>query len=152
MQKLWQMSGTMAFWLSYPALLLYLRFGWRTRIVVMVDDEVLLVKGWLGSGQWQLPGGGVHSRELPAVAACRELKEEVGVTVTPDTLKLLYQDEVRQTGLRYKYYCYALKLKHKPAVRRRGFEITNIAWLPLTSVAKKDLTPETYRALQTWIR
>lgn len=35
---------------------------------------------------WSLPGGGVHHRETPEHAASRELREETGIRIDPDTL------------------------------------------------------------------
>lgn len=152
MKKAWYKLGNVTFWLSYPALLVYLRLNWRTRVVLMVGDEVLLVKGWLGSGQWQLPGGGVHYREDPAQAACREVYEETGVKLTPEEIKLLYKQQASQFGLRYKYYCYLIQLRQKPALKRRGFEIIDLAWLPLKMVTPHNATQETYKAVQAWLQ
>ena len=58
--------------------------------LVITDGHcrVLLVKPRY-QRTWTLPGGGVHKRERPEVAAARELWEEVGVGIDPDTLTLL---------------------------------------------------------------
>ncbi|SIS11947.1 NUDIX domain-containing protein [Natronorubrum thiooxidans] len=42
-----------------------------------------------GIGEWTLPGGHMEAGEEPAVAAVRELEEETGVAVDPDTLEIL---------------------------------------------------------------
>lgn len=41
-------------------------------------------------GLWEFVGGGVHAGETTAQAAVREVKEEVGITLTPDELSLLH--------------------------------------------------------------
>lgn len=152
MRKLWQKIGTLAFWLSYPLLFVYLRIGWRTRLIVVAEDEILLVKGWLGSGQWQLPGGGLHYQEEPAKGACRELKEETGIISEPTALKLLFKQRAKQTGLRYKYYCYQLTINPKPELRKQALEITDMTWMPIKSISKTNVTQETYQAVQAWLR
>jgi len=153
MKKLWQKIGNLAFWLSYPLLQVYLRIGWRTRVLVIHEEHLLVVKGWLGNGrQWQLPGGGVHHGEPHAEAACREVFEETGVKAKPNDLKLLYQDRSRQHGLSVRYSCYALIMQTRAAVQKQAIEITEIAWLPLLEITKANATKETYQAVQTWLQ
>lgn len=52
------------------------------------DGRILLVKARYLE-QWTLPGGGVHKRETPEDAAVRELREETGIRVAPDELRLV---------------------------------------------------------------
>ena len=62
----------------------------RTRVIVMLNDrEILMVKNWLGSQKWTLPGGGMKRGESPEAAAARELLEETGLTVNHDQLDFL---------------------------------------------------------------
>lgn len=69
-----------------------LRFAWwRLRkphvygakvIVLNADGDVLLIRhSYIRSHQWMLPGGGIGRGETPAVAAAREVAEEVGLSV-----------------------------------------------------------------------
>lgn len=152
MKSLWQRSGTLAFWLGYPLLWVYLRFSTRTRVLVHVDDDILVVQGWLGKGQWQLPGGGVHRGEPSLEAALRELKEETGLTMESDQLKLFYQGQHSQYGLRFKYDCYEARLKAKPAIKKQLLEITDIAWQPAKKLSKTTATQDTYQAVQVWLK
>ncbi|MEO5627441.1 MAG: NUDIX hydrolase [Candidatus Saccharimonadales bacterium] len=152
MSRVWRKTGNIAFWLSYPLLQVYLRIGWRTRVVVVVGTDILLVKGWLGSNQWQLPGGGAHRGEPHVEAACRELKEETGITVTPKALKLLYQDRSSHKGLSFRYRCYGLRLDTRPIVKKKAFEIVETAWLPLQMVTKENATQETCQATRAWLK
>jgi len=52
----------------------------RSRVVVKnKQGEVLLVKSWVGTQAWELPGGAPRRGETPSETAQRELKEEVGI-------------------------------------------------------------------------
>lgn len=44
---------------------------------------------------WESPGGGVLAGEDSLTAALREIREEIGLTLTPTQLTLLYQDKRR---------------------------------------------------------
>ena len=64
--------------------------GWRTRGVrVMVFDpagRVLLIRhGYGDRAAWMMPGGGLGRRETPVAGAAREVREEVGCTLTDVT-------------------------------------------------------------------
>jgi len=63
-----------------------------TAAAAVVDgDAVLLVERAVppGVGEWTIPGGHLEADEQPAVAAARELQEETGVRVDPETLELV---------------------------------------------------------------
>lgn len=62
-------------------------------VVVMRGHEVLLLRrartGWK-DGQWSLPAGGHDGGETLAQAAARELREETGLLVHADDLRLIH--------------------------------------------------------------
>lgn len=152
MKRLWHKTGNLAFWLSYPLLKVYLRLGWRTRVLIIVDNHVLLVKGWLGNDSWQLPGGGAHRGESHEIAACREVREETGITLKSEQLRLLYQDRYQYRGISFRYKCFWLELPKKPVVKKQALEIIDYAWVPLLEVAQLNTSIDTQRAVQTWLQ
>lgn len=77
--------------ITQPAVLLLLHRSRRSRVIVRYGDKVLLVRSRLGKQHWALPGGGIHRREAPEDGAAREVKEEVGISISPKKLKLLHQ-------------------------------------------------------------
>ncbi len=147
---MWRLIGKIGFWLSYPLLWVYLRIGWRTRVLVIVDDEILLLRGWLGMGHWQLPGGGVHRGEPPVQAAQRELREETGIAVKSDQLQPLYSGRSSSYGLSFRFHAYLVELPAKPAVKRQAIEISEFQWINPAHVTKLSATPDTSDCLDTW--
>ena len=54
------------------------------------DGHILLAQrpeGKSMAGLWEFPGGKVESQETPEAALCRELLEELQITVDPNTLE-----------------------------------------------------------------
>lgn len=130
MTSFWHAAGRVTFWLSWPLLYLYLLRTERTRVVVIYQDYVLLVRGWLGDGRWGLPGGGLHHGEDPVEGTLRELKEETGIEVNATDLQKLYSRSTKTNhGLRYFAHVYGLQLKSKPELSKQRFELTHIEWV-----------------------
>ncbi|MEO8784767.1 MAG: NUDIX hydrolase [Candidatus Saccharimonadales bacterium] len=149
-KKVWPQLGKLTFWLGWPALWVYLRIGWRTRILVVADGKLLLVKSWLGTSQWGLPGGGLHAKEEPVAGALRELKEETSLKLNPDQLKFLYKGKAHHHGLGFRYWCYVVELPKPLPIRKQQLEITNVAWRPIANLAEDSVTGETWAALAAW--
>ena len=115
--------------LLYPLLWLY----WRVfrpevlgvRCLVECEGRVLLIRNPYGPMKWELPGGGVKRGERPEEAASREVREEVGVSLT----------ELRELG-RYtgtEYYekdtvvCFYARAE-SAALRPRRAEVYDEGW------------------------
>ncbi len=47
-----------------------------------------MVRHTYGDRQWYFPGGGVHRHESAADAAIREIREELGIALRPEDLRL----------------------------------------------------------------
>jgi ADP-ribose pyrophosphatase YjhB (NUDIX family) len=150
MNQLWSAMGKTVFWLGWPFLLIYLSFGHRTRIVVEANGKILVVKSWLGNGEWGLPGGGLHKGETARLGAVRELYEETGVWLKPEQLTELYKAVANQRGLRFRYTCYGVKLPKSALLQKQVMGITDVAWLAPEQITKKSSTVDTVKALQSW--
>lgn len=135
MRKLVTLIGRVAFWILWPALYVYMRGSRRTRVLVMHDDEVLVIKHWLGRDFWQLPGGGLHKKEAVLVGAARELLEETGIVAAYADLQYLGAEHAKVAGipLVQEYVC--LTVTVKPQVTMQKIEIRTYAWLHKTDHA-----------------
>lgn len=122
----------------------------RTRVLVVCDDEVLVVKGWMGSGRWGLPGGGLHRGEDPAEGALRELREETGIEVNATQLQSLYSKRnISEHGFRYSVHAYVLELKKKPKLTKQRLEITHLAWIRWQELHEDPKTDKTIKHMLT---
>jgi 8-oxo-dGTP pyrophosphatase MutT (NUDIX family) len=150
MQITWKKLGILSYWLSWPGLYLYLRFSRRTRVVIVYKDKVLLVKGWLGSGKWILPGGGLHKKEQPAAGAAREVREETGIDISAEDLEYFGDAVYKNHGFRFRYYRFFVELSKTAALKPQKGEITEIAWVKMDTLSVKNTDVEALRCIDAW--
>lgn len=129
MRRLWVLIGRVFHWLSRPFLMFYLRGSRRTRVILSCGDEILMVKGWYGSGRWSLPGGGLHKNEDPAIGASRELLEETGIVMDPRQLEFLTQIDRKTNAVTYKIEAYFVNIDQKPSTKKQKIEIVDLKWV-----------------------
>lgn len=150
----WELLGRALYWLTLPLIVVYARFSKpRTRVLLLHDGKVLVVKNWLGSGGWSLPGGGMHADELPNNAAIREVNEELGVVLrASDLIELGGHVSKESKLLRSKYFLFAAKLEQEPKISLQKLEIMDSAWVGLAEVktASGRFSATVRDSLTTW--
>jgi len=134
-------------WIS-PLIMKFLRLygrlskAVRPRIMVInAQHEVLLVKSWVGPQKWELPGGAAQKQETVEEAAVRELKEELGLTVSTKKLRHV----VTLYGA-YETPFFLVRLTPQ-VIRPRRLEITAWKWYPLSDLPE-ECTQQTVIALK----
>lgn len=138
------------FWCTWPALWVYLYGSKRTRLLIVVDGEFLVLRGWLGAGNWNLPGGGLHKGENPLAGLLREVQEETGLKFAIQDVKPLLKGQYHEYGFRFSYDCYALELPNKPEIKMQRGEIIDYAWQPIENPSLR-LTQDARQALAQWL-
>ncbi len=139
--------GKIIFWVTWPGLWFILRWSYRTRVLITAGDKVLVVRPWLGSGQWTLPGGGVHRGEDVVVAAIREVEEETGLKLRTKQLSLTSERTFRANGLRFRYQECVVVLKSPEDVRPQPGEVEAIEWVDKTSLNRSNAAYDVLAAL-----
>lgn len=138
LKSVWRVCGQITYWVILPGIWLCLRFGKRTRVLIESEKEVLVVKPWLGNGKWCLPGGGIHRSERAVDALVREVIEETGVVLHPDSLGGAIERIYRDNILYFQYYEFHVTLPKRPKVDTRGLEITEAAWVKGKSLNRRN--------------
>lgn len=124
----------------YPILGIFLHNSRRTRVLLLHDNKVLLVRSYADNQKWSLPGGGIHKNEKPIKAATRELLEETGVVISEDSLKCIGENRlpVDRIWPRYAVIFYIAHLSRRPKIKiTRPFEIIEAQWFSLDELPKK---------------
>lgn len=146
-QAVWRMCGCVGFWFMWPLIYVFIGRSQRARVCIRCGDEVLLVRPWLSSGAWQLPGGGLMRAESALDAAVREVREETGITLSKSQLKQSKEPiPVREVGIPFRAHIFQVILSKKPRVKKAPIEIADIAWISLDQLDGMKVSPSTKQA------
>lgn len=147
-RSLWVKLGRAVYWATWPGIWLVIQLSPpRTRLALIHKGKVLLVKDWLGNGEWTLPGGGLKRHEPVEVGAARELLEETSILVDSKTLKNIGSFRVKTNGIPVRIAGFWKEAKQVPKVTARKGELIGFMWadkqqlqkLPLNTTARAVL-------------
>lgn len=138
--------GRVAFWAGWPVFWALMRGTDRARAVIIANDSVLLIRDTLGDGSWTLPGGGMQGRESAALAACREVYEELGIVLSADAFTELATESTGYRGIVYTAHFVTAQLDALPKPIP-GLEVLDLRWVPLTEVPQYHVDLTAARAL-----
>jgi 8-oxo-dGTP pyrophosphatase MutT (NUDIX family) len=153
-QKLVQKLGTLLFWITWPALWLYIRGTVRTRVLFIHKKKILVVHNFLGDGKWSIPGGGVHSGETAEAGARREFNEELGLQASRMIFKPLATEQ--HEGDRFVYLCHYFVAELRPKrvpfasvqIKKQRLEILDYEWMDYKKLNKTNASPDVLRAIR----
>jgi 8-oxo-dGTP pyrophosphatase MutT (NUDIX family) len=155
-QLLWRFWGNVCFWIGWPGIYFFVVTSRpRARVLIVYNEQVLVVKSWLGSGSWTLPGGGIALGEPPLAAAVREVNEELGIILDPAILTDLGPQRSRQAGgLPTKHHLFVVELSSLPKLVIADHEIMQHAWLDVAKLhrPKYGVTASVRDAIAAWSR
>lgn len=121
----------------------------RTRILVVSGNKILLLSGWMSTGKWSLPGGGIHHNERAETAALRELSEEVGIIAKKSQLVSL--GSFRQTsGHHFPFHGFLLTLPDEPKLRLQRFEVASVKWSTVKDIHKLSCEQHVELLVTAW--
>lgn len=145
---IWKVIGRLGFWLAWPIFKLKLRTTTRTRVIIQHHNQILVVKNWLGSGKWGLPGGGVKINEDSLTSALREVKEEVGFTLKRKDCNKLGNFEYESNGLTFVYSLYKVRINKVTDIKRQKLEITEAQWIDTELLSAENSASDVLQALK----
>jgi len=149
-RKAWRYVGVVLFWFFWPLLIIYLGRSERTRLLIVCGDEVLLVRPWLGTDHWALPGGGLHADESPLQGVIREVQEETSIHLQPSDIQPLFSAPYKFRGFRYFGHYFVAVLPKKPPLKKQRFEVAEASWINYKKLTPKNAHPDTLTTVAAW--
>lgn len=103
-------------------------------MILKYDDEVLMAQHSYGHRLWTFPGGGVNSKEDFEAAACREMKEELGIEIK--NLKSIGSYFTNYEYKKVTVECFVVEVDTK-RVSTDNFEIAQVEWFKVNELPIK---------------
>jgi 8-oxo-dGTP pyrophosphatase MutT (NUDIX family) len=147
MGTIWRGLGVISYWCGWPLLWIYLRGSVRTRVIIRYQGQILVVRTWLGNGEYNLPGGGLHAGEHADAGARREINEELHLQNVKLVLKPLGIEAHTGKGFSYMCHYFVADCTYMPDVKMQFPEIVDYAWVDPGELTTKNANPDTLRAL-----
>lgn len=127
--------GRQAFKINLPIIRRILNGSIRVKVLILSPDskQVLLVKNLLSQQKWTLPGGGVKREETAIQAARREIKEELGLNIDIEGLKVIDEFDYKETetGAQWRAVILSCSLDSQQPVRLNRGELIKYSWFEL---------------------
>ena len=109
--------------------------------VVTYQDLFLLVEE-IENGRKVLnqPAGHIEANESLVAAATRELKEETGLSLSPDYLSGIYYFQRKDLDLHFLRFCFVFNIEgtSAPVCKPEDEEIINCHWLTLEEIKQNE--------------
>lgn len=105
-------------------------------VLVHWDGKLLLVTNSYRKGHG-FPGGMLKWREDPREGACRELKEEVGLTISQDQLHPLGRFVRKEWGAEIQMHAFSLDVDEEPGVEIDHREIVAAEFHPIDEATRR---------------
>jgi 8-oxo-dGTP pyrophosphatase MutT (NUDIX family) len=152
MNRLRRAFGNLIFVITWVPVHFYLKNTLRTRVIVYHGSKLLVVRNWVGSQKLSLLGGGVHAGETSHDGAIREIKEEAGLDIATDKLKLLKPEYiVSEFGTKYRCQAYSIEVLSDTELIKQNREIMEIRWIDYRDLlANYKLSKNTKELIATW--
>lgn len=135
-------TGQLVYKIIFPLRRIYRSNKTRAYGVVEYEGKILLVKNWLGAGNWSLPGGGAKKGESTEDTLKRELQEEAGLNIDVSMVKILLKGVHNREFGKKKYVIYHVPLNKKPSIIINHLEITDAEWINKKEL--KNIKPKSH--------
>lgn len=115
-------------------------------VMIWCDQKLLIIKNSY-VGYYSLPGGNVKTGEDPRAAAVRELREEIGLRISPDRLTMLLDVTNQWEGRPDHVSIFLLEVDVAPTISVDNREVVLAEWVTKQEALARRLFPPLRQAI-----
>lgn len=121
------------------------------RLILEVDNRILMLERRLGDGGFTLVGGNIEKGETPKQALIRECFEEVGIRLKVEDLELLHLLHYQNTAVSNMILFFRAQKWKGDIVNKEPHKFKAIKWFPIKKLPSTS-RPIVLKALQCWLK
>jgi len=137
MKNVFLKIGQVVYLLSLPFFKIFFKKRQTTRLILIKDDQLVVIRNYLSDGSWGLPGGGIKKNETPLQSLSREVKEEINLDLSNLQLQYLGFFEAHNRFVKYHYHLWLIRsdqIDFNHLKTNRPFEIAQITTLNISKI------------------
>src|SRR5665213_2957273 len=125
-------------------------------LILKKESKILLARRFntgYQDGNYQVPAGHIDAGELPSEAMIREAKEEIGIGLTKDDLKMvhtIFRPKMDNTGDRVDYFFEATRWDGE-VINAELKKCDDLGWFDLNNLPP-NVTPHVRVAIEGWLK
>jgi ADP-ribose pyrophosphatase YjhB (NUDIX family) len=137
MKKITLKLGQVVYLLALPFLRLIFKNRQTTRLLLIKDHQLVVIRNYLSDGSWGLPGGGIKKNETPLQSLSREVKEEIDLDLSILPLQYLGFFVAHNRFVSYGYHLWLIRndqINLNLLKTHRPLEIAQISTLDILKI------------------
>ncbi len=120
-------------------------------LILVRGGKILLSRRFqtgYADGKYSLPAGHVEDKEELKASTCREIKEEIGISLVPQDLKLVHVMHRKEDDIRMDFFFVTTKRGLKPT-NTEPQKSDDLRWFPLHKLPANTI-PYIRTAIKNW--
>lgn len=121
------------------------------KAIIEKDAKILVCRG-MGDSVWEFPGGRLHEGELPQDGVMREIKEELGVSITVHEPLHVCRSHHKKANKWNTFIAYRCSLEEEHIEKANLEEIEEATWVSLEELKNLPMFDDCREAADVFLK